>query len=368
MIRRWQGDSVRVHVDDQVFTWQTYGGISRYFYELMRAYRTDSSLGVELVTPRIWTRTHSLYECEMGRRVPALLGKRRRLIRWMNRRLQAEKPCDVIHHTYYDPRYLRQFRQSSLRVITIVDMIPERFPELFPGGNPHRGKREYVEAADLIICISEATKRDLLDFYGEPRAPITVTPLGVSTDFHSGAVRAASCPDHYFLFVGARPGYKDFSVLAEAFAEAELPREIKLMLVGGGRLRSQEKSLLKRLAIRDRVVLASLSDVELAGAYANALALVFPSRCEGFGVPTLEAMATGCPVILASASAHVEVGGDAALFFFPGDVAELAGRLTEVVSNEELRKKLIRVGKRRAAQFSWNETARLTAAAYREWT
>ena len=357
---------MRVHIDDQVFSFQTYGGISRYFFELMRAYRSDASLGIESTTPKIWTRTYDLYDCGMGRKVPALFGKRRRLIRWMNRRLQGGRPFDVVHHTYYDPSYLRQFEQCKLRVFTIVDMIPERFPELFPGGNPHRGKRACVEAADLILCISEATKRDLVSFYGEVEAPIVVTPLGVGHPFHPGALPPASVPDRYILFVGERSGYKDFSVLAEAYAEADLPSEIKLMLVGGGPIRSQEKALFRKLAISDRVALASLSSSELAGAYANALAFVFPSRCEGFGIPTLEAMASGCPAILAASSAHIETGGDVALFFSPGEVGELARRLTEVVSSDDLREKLGRLGRDRAAQFTWQETARLTAAAYLE--
>ena len=356
---------MRVHIDDQVFSFQTYGGISRYFFELMRAYQLDPSLGIELDFPRIWTRTHALQECGMGRKVPALLGKRRRLIRWMNRQLLANEPVEVVHHTSYDPSYLRRLNPTQLRAITIVDMIPERYPELFPGGNPHRGKKACVEGADLIFCISEATRQDLIKFYGQPDAPLVVTPLGVSPDFGPDATRPEAVPERYILFVGARIGYKDFSVLTKAYAQADLDPEIKLMVVGGGPLKPREKASLKDLGIADRVVWASLSDSELAGAYANALAFVFPSRWEGFGIPTLEAMASGCPVILASSSAHLEVGGDAALFFPPGEVTELARRLNEVASDEALRAESSRRGQARAARFTWEETARLTADAYR---
>ncbi|MEO1935517.1 MAG: glycosyltransferase family 1 protein [Myxococcales bacterium] len=356
---------MRVHIDDQVFSFQAYGGISRYFFELMCAYRSDPSLGIELDSPLIWTRTHALHERGMGRKVPALIGKRRGLIRWMNRRLLSNESVDVVHHTYYDPRYMLRLNPTKVRAITIVDMIPERYPELFPGGNPHRGKRACVEGADLIFCISEATRRDLVKFYGEPDAPLVVTPLGVSQGFNPAAARPEAVPERYILFVGARIGYKDFAVLAEAYAQADLDGEIKLMVVGGGPLKTREKALLKDLGIADRVVWASLSDSELAGTYANALAFVFPSRCEGFGIPTLEAMASGCPVILASSSAHVEVGGDVALFFPPGGVTELARRLSEVASDEALRAESSRRGQARAARFTWAETARLTADAYR---
>lgn len=357
---------VRVLIDDQIFNAQTYGGISRYFAELMQAFRSDSSLDVDLATPELWTKNVYLKEAGLGRSLPALLGNRREVLRlanWMRLRVNDH---DVLHHTYYNRGYLQRFSSSEQRVVTVYDMIPELMPEEFPNGNPHQDKRRFVEEADLVLCISESTRRDLLAVYGEIAAPVIVTPLGVDGRFEPGMRRPRALPERYVLFVGSRTGYKDFDVLAEAFAESKLVEHIWLVLVGGPPLQGNEAALLARLGISDRVMRVSMTDRELVGAYANAACFVFPSRYEGFGLPTLEAMASGCPVVLAASSAHLEVGGDSALFFPPGDVSALSHALNQAMFDEELRRDLVESGVQRAAQFSWRQTARLTADAYQQ--
>jgi len=354
---------LKVHYDDQVFTWQPRGGISRYFVELLKAFAAPG-FGVEASTSASWSQNRHLLEMGRGRTLPGVPGRRKEVLQLANR-LQHPRPLghSIVHHTYYDRRYLR--RAAKFRVVTVYDMIPELFPELFPRGNPHQDKREFVAAADLVLCISEATKRDLERFYGAVAAPVVVTPLGVDPLFHP---RAASSPPPppYVLFVGDRVGYKDFWVLAEAFAAAALPADVQLRAVGGGPLRSHEIARLQKLCISERVLHERLDDVGLASAYANALVFVFPSRYEGFGLPTLEAMASGCPTILTSESSHPEVGGPAARYFPAGDVAELSRLLEQLVADAHLRRELSALGSERALMFSWSETARRTADAYRE--
>ena len=115
----------------------------------------------------------------------------------------------------------------------------------------------------------------------------------------------------------------------------------------------------------DRVRQLQVTDEALPGVYAQALAFVFPSRHEGFGLPTLEAMASGIPAVLADSSSHPEVGGEVARYFPPGDAAALATVLEELVGDEELRAELGKAGVVRAAGFTWEATARATAVAYR---
>ena len=288
------------------------------------------------------------------------------MLRIANRVHAFPRPVhDLIHHTYYDRKYLRR---ANFRVVTVYDMIPELFPHLFPRGNPHRDKREFVEAADLVLCISDATRKDMNEVYGTIQAPVVVTPLGVDPRFHASAGRCEKLPEHYLLFVGDRAGYKDFWVLAEALAATALPREVTLVAVGGGPLRPAESARLQQLGLQRRVVQLPLTDGELAGAYAHALTFVFPSRYEGFGLPTLEAMASGCPTIVTSESSHPEVGGDAVRYFSAGEVGELAILLEQVAGDEALRADLTRRGVARAATFSWAETANRTARAYRDHT
>lgn len=357
------GAVLRVRYDDQIFTLQVRGGISRYFVELLNAF-ADPALGVSGSTDASWTLNRHLIESGRGRELPGPLARCNRTLQLANR-MERLRPSahDVVHNTYYDRRYLKQ---THYRVVTVYDMIPELLPELFPRGNPHADKREFIGAADLVLCISQATRSDLFKVYGIVDAPVLVTPLGVAPGFGSRVERIRTLPQSYILFVGNRSGYKDFWVLAEAFAEADLPADVLLLAVGGGPIRQEEVVRLRQLGLHRRTLHLELDDEELASAYAHALAFVFPSRHEGFGLPTLEAMASGCPTILSSVSSHPEVGGDAARYFPAGDVAELSRSIEELTADEGLRAELGRLGVARAATFTWAETARRTAEAYRE--
>ena len=349
--------------DDQVFTLQSRGGISRYFVELLKAF-DDPGYGVKATTDAHWTINRHLLDSGRGRQLPAFTGERKKITQLANRMHNPwPRVTDVVHHTFYDRRYLKR---ATFRVVTIYDMIPELFPELFPSINPHADKLEFVRAADLILCISEATRRDLVGVYGNVDAPIVVTPLGVNSGFGPRAEAALELPEPYVLYVGDRSSYKDFWVLAEAFAAADLPTEVTLLTVGGGPLRSDESERLQRLGLLGRTVHIQLDDRGLATAFARALVFVFPSRYEGFGLPTLEAMAAGCPTILSSESSHPEVGGDAARYFQAGDVVGLTQSLEEVSASKVLQAELGRLGVARAATFQWGETARRTAEAYRD--
>lgn len=351
---------MRVIYDDQVFNWQRRGGISRYFLSLVSALETDDSLGVEVVLPRYWTRNERLLSTGRGRPLP---GRRGPVPRFLNRG-RASALADLRHTTYYDERSLSKVRHVP-HVVTVYDMIPERFPELFPRGNPHTAKERYVKAADLVLCISNSTRDDLLHFYGEPNAPVVVTRLGVDPVFSPRCERAAVEERPYVLFVGDREGYKDFDVCVNAFARSELPEDVQLVCIGGGRWTKAELLLFSELNVEHRVTQRNLSDDELARAYSRALCFVFPSRYEGFGLPILEAMACGCPVLIARGPAQVEVAGTAAAYFAPGDADEMALLISRISSDRSLAAGLQAEGLRRASHFTWAATARTTALAYR---
>jgi glycosyltransferase involved in cell wall biosynthesis len=355
-----------VDYDDQIFVSQRRGGISRYFVELIRALSDAPELDVQAHLGWRWTRNAHALEAGLGSRLRIPGGTRGFVLRRANRMAGVTR-CrpDLMHPTYYGASYLRRERSCPL-VVTVHDMMPELFPNLFPSGNPHQEKQDYVRRASLVLCISESTRRDLIKVYGPIASPTVVTHLGVSSRFASGALRPAWLPDEYLLFLGTRSGYKDFLVALESFAELA-PKQpgTALLTIGGGPFGEGEEALIARWGLRNRVFQHESSDEELPGILSGASAFVLPSRYEGFGLPTLEAMACGTPVVLADSSALPEVGGDAALYFAPGDSSALAAELLRLLSDPELQSVLSRRGRKRAARFTWRQTAERTAAAYR---
>lgn len=273
---------------------------------------------------------------------------------------------DIVHNTFYLPHGL-DGRRKGKRIVTIHDMIPELMPRTRRRLDFLTLKERYVRSADQVICVSEATKQDLLKVYGLIDAPIHVIHHGVNSQFRPAIPRVDFLPERYILFVGHRHQYKDADVLFRAFAEvARSHLDITLLCVGGNGLSRSETQLLEELGVRERVSQRFLSDELMASAYANAEVFVFPSHFEGFGLPVLEAMASGAPTILARATSLPEIGADAALYFEPGAVDELAAQITSVLNDATLKKVLISMGLDRAELFTWETAAERTAAVYRE--
>jgi glycosyltransferase involved in cell wall biosynthesis len=200
--------------------------------------------------------------------------------------------------------------------------------------------------ADHVLVVSERTRADVVSHYGVPAARVTVTPNGVDPAFAPGASH-----DGYLLFVGAVQARKDPLAALAAARAVGLP-----LLVAGP---EKDPALARALRSGGAELRGYVSKEELAHLYQGAAALVLPSRFEGFGLPVLEAMACGTPVVAAAEPALREVAGDAAVYAEDGDFAAAAVRaLSE-------RERLSRAGLERAKLFSWEETARRTAAVYR---
>lgn len=355
---------LRAAFDDQIFVLQRTGGISRYFLNLMKSLREGGE--AEILFPFRYSRS-------------ALLGSGHGMLKLPERPARVFVPAGyllnasarrklrgvrLLHRTYYHPRYL-EARNETILVHTVHDMIPEIFPELFPGGNPHLAKANHLRSADLILCVSESTRQDLQRQLPDLTARVFVTPLGVSSKTFFPGPSTFSLSQPYVLYVGARSSYKDFGVLARAVAELD-HEGLRLIAVGGGEFTAQELDELDDLGILGRTRQVSVTDEQLRRLYCSALAFVYPSRYEGFGLPTLEAMSSGCPVILANSSAHPEVGGDAALYFRPQDSHGLKSLLEALLESPQTRLDLIEAGRRRAREFSWEKTALSTLNAYRE--
>lgn len=353
--------------DEQIFAVQPYGGISRMFAELAAQFLQGAVPGVELLPLNAPVVNHYLLENPELRarlRVTQARSQWTALGRYFSR-VRSAAGSDVVHNTFYLPHGLTPTRGAK-RVVTVHDMIPELMPQTRRRLDFLTLKRRYVESADHIICVSEATKQDLLKVYGLMDAPISVIHHGVDARFSPDPVRLDFLPERYLLFVGHRASYKDVGVLFEAFARlAKHDPALHLLCVGGDDLSQAELVRLRDLGVESRVKHRYLADTQMASAYTHAEAFVFPSHFEGFGMPVLEAMACGTPAVLAAATSLPEVGGDAAAYFEPGDARGLAEVIERLLGDRSLREALVGRGRARVAQFTWQRAAEQTAAVYR---
>jgi glycosyltransferase involved in cell wall biosynthesis len=232
-------------------------------------------------------------------------------------------------------------------VLTVQDLSWERDPSVFGRWDLLTFKvfvRRSVERARHVFAISERTKRDLLELYGTPEEKVTVTPLAPDSDF-----RPAQEHESFLLFVSAiEPRKQPLAAIDAANAVGR-----KLVVVGP----AKDKELAAELRRRGADVRGYVPKEELVRLYQSAACLVFPSRYEGFGLPVVEAMACGTPVVAAPEPALQEVAGDAAVF-----ADDLADGVRRALADRE---RLSAAGLERAKAFSWRETARITADVYR---
>jgi len=230
-----------------------------------------------------------------------------------------------------------------------------------------------IRRATVIIAVSHTTKRDLVRHLGIPPERIVVTYEGIDhARFRPVARRLVAPP--YVLFVGSEHPRKNLSTLLRAMrllkdqARFRDLRLVKVSAAGGREAPFRQRTLAAIAALgleRDVLMTDRVPDEDLPAYYGGAACLVLPSRYEGFGFPPLEAMACGCPVIVARAGALPEIAGDAALVVDPRDPRALARAIEGVLTDDCLRRELVDRGLRRACHFTWERTARATLAVYR---
>jgi glycosyltransferase involved in cell wall biosynthesis len=218
-----------------------------------------------------------------------------------------------------------------------------------------------VRRADRVLTVSERTKRDLVDEYGTPEAKIVVIPNGVDRAFSPDGARRDGSP--YVLFVGALQARKDPMTAIEAIALT--PGSLRLLLAGPDKgAETEARAAVSKLGLDGRVeFVGHVEKPELAALYRGAECFVLPSRYEGFGLPVLEAMASGTPVVTTTAGSLPEVADDAAILVEPRNAAALAGGIERALADRD---RLVEAGLERARQFSWTETARRTLEVYQE--
>jgi glycosyltransferase involved in cell wall biosynthesis len=363
---------MRILYDYQAFSRQFYGGVSRYFVELARLLSRINDTEVKILAPLYIN--HYLKELDpgivSGRQIvqaPKAAGKLFNIYNRAATRCQAAsyRP-DIFHETYYAQQSI-PLRSNQARVITVYDMIHERYPEYFPAWDRTAAtKQRAVKRADHVICISETTRRDLLEISNLGPDNVSVVHLGFDSPQTQNTLAEPVVDGPYLLHVGIRSGYKNFQRLLDAYAcNPTLYKQYRLVCFGGGKFSHAEVQQRKTLGLaEDRLVWKGGSDSVLMQLYQHATAFVYPSLYEGFGIPPLEAMAHDCPVVCSTGGSISEVVGDAGEFFDPRDTTAIAQAIVNVAGSPERSAELRALGRRRIASFTWEKCASETYAVY----
>jgi glycosyltransferase involved in cell wall biosynthesis len=292
-------------------------------------------------------------------------------------RLLRER-LDLFHATHYVIPPLARARA----VVTIHDIIHILYPQFLPNRAALVYARVMIRRAlnraDRILTVSYNTKRDLVDYFGIAPARVEVVYNGVSSKFRPDLPReerervAAKyrLPRPYLLFLGGEKPHKNVRNVLRAFAQARRERALPHALVLAGPMpknRSRVEAIISALELDSRVCRPGVvPEEDLPGLYAGADAFLYPTLYEGFGLPVVEAMASGVPVLTSSTSALQEVAGGYALLVDPMDVDAIAKGIALLATDPARRAEFVELGKRRARDFSWDRAAERTLQIYAE--
>lgn len=358
-------NKIKVLYDYQTFHAQRFGGISRYFCEIVRHAKhiepqTAVRFSMNQYIKHAGIKGHTAVPM---RPYKIMSGVFRDINRKASLKAISRGEYDIFHPTYYNPYFLDALHGKPF-VLTIHDMTHERFPQYFPGDPTPEYKKLLASKAARIIAISQCTKRDIMEYLGVAEEKIDVIYHGLDPQ-PLAEERPCGIPENYILYVGERRGYKDFGTMVEAFAMLVNEGTDLHLVLTGRPLKHDEKDLLARHGIDNRVTLMNdISDTTLAQLYRHARLFAYPSLYEGFGIPILEAFAQQCPVVLSRASCFPEVAADAAEYFAPGSAADMASAMKHVLNDDTHRHELTEKGTARLALFTWDETAQRTEMTY----
>jgi glycosyltransferase involved in cell wall biosynthesis len=278
-------------------------------------------------------------------------------------RFRKKTDYDIFHHTYFADC---KKKKGTKDIITVHDFTHEKYQKVFSGlDKTVEAKKTAIKNADGIICISNSTKKDLLSLYDIPEEKIRVIYHGNSLNYKVTEEPIFKKP--YLLYVGDRRAYKNFNLVLSAFKISDfIKNNFYLYCFGGGGFKDKEKSLINEFGLNGRIFQMEGSDKELTNAYKYAEVFIYPSLYEGFGIPLLEAMHYGCPIVASDASCFPEIAGDAAIYFNPESVEDLILKIENVINDSESKNQLVKNGYEREKRFSWKKCADETYEFYKK--
>ncbi len=348
---------MKILFDNIIFARQKVGGISVVWHELIKRFIRD---GADLHFIDFQPNQNPLRD---SLEIPPHLltvknSKHKKIYKYLPVRYRCDEPF-IFHSSYYRVC----FGRHAINITTVHDFTNELYQKGMGALKDRWIKHNAIRHSDYIICISENTKKDFLRFFPSfPEERIRVIYNGVSKDYRpTDDFSGFRCPfpsRSFLLFVGERGGYKNFDLVVET-----LRRYDTNLVIAGNELSPSETESLK--SIKGQYFYAGrIGNITLNQYYNQALALVYPSSYEGFGLPVAEAQRAGCPVIAYDASSIPEVIGDTPLLMKELTPAELISKI-EMLSGKDILRKIIEEGKHNADRFDWEKTYEQTSDFYK---
>lgn len=364
-------------VDGIIFDLNPYGGIGRWYREVLpRLCEAHPALHITLLTNAPQSDALPRHERITPRTVPLRLETRLRprdkfaplvgrIVPHLKRRATNPTPRTIWQSSYHTAAA----NWPGPHVESVADMIHERYPDMFTGPFQdalRQRKRDNIARADAVLCISHTTAHDVMQHYNLPAERVHVAELAVSPFFHQrDDIPPATQP--FLLYVGGRALYKNFERVLTAFAAWPARQDTRLVVLGRD-WSPQEAAQIAALGITEAVELVhNADDTHLRALYHQALALVYPSLYEGFGLPIVEAFACGCPVIASDIPTSREISDTLPIFFDPTDTDSLVAAF-DIARDHTDRETLAAHGAELAARYTWEHTARKTLAMYAQLT
>tara|TARA_Y100000768_G_C23987719_1_gene690006 strand:- start:769 stop:1857 length:1089 start_codon:yes stop_codon:yes gene_type:complete len=268
-------------------------------------------------------------------------------------------------HFMYDPEYLYKLN-SNKKIITIHDTIHEKFNLVYKDNFINKRKK-ILETMDKIICVSENTKKDLLNFYNLTPDKIEVIYNGSDHLIPIKNIQnlKISIEKPYILYVGSRSKYKNFNLFIEAFSKSKkIYDNFDVICFGGGNFSNLEINLLKKFKVLNKIKLVHGDDKKLKSCYQNASLFIYPSLYEGFGISVLEAMHEGCPTVVSDIPVFREILDNKSYFFDPKNFENLIFNMETILFDSEIKNNLISYGRTDSKKYTWAKCYNKTIGLY----
>lgn len=371
---------MKILLDPQIFNLQKYGGISRYYTEIFTRLSTNGNIKLDLpiyysenayflesnLYKKKYKTEHFLFKFlnKLGISTKSIFRKKNNKIAGS---FFSNKEFDLFVPTYYNDYFLKEIGKKPY-VLTVYDMIHEIFPEYFVNDQflVAKNKLKLMQNSARIIAVSENTKKDILKIYPQ------ISAEKIDVVYHGNSIVINESvdiylPKNYILFVGSRPNYKNFYFLVESIKELlSSSSDLVLVCAGGGEFNKEEIDFIANLYLQNKIFQKHFHENELGMFYKKAKCFVFPSLYEGFGIPVLESMACGCPIILSNHSSFPEVAGNAGVYFEINNSKDLKNKIEIILNDKIIRKKYSDLGLEQVKKFDWNIAAEQCFEVYKK--